>query len=98
MINLTQRLPKNWQYLSVKDFPTADGKTVSYRYSRTPEQGAVKITDGKQSYYLTLTPNEAVTEVRVGPFDTANITADMPVRDVVSVQNRFYAYLDLSSR
>ena len=96
-IKLIPRLPKNWQYLSVKDFPTADGKTVSYRYSRTPEQGAVEITDGKQSYYLTLTPNEAVTEVRVGPFDTANITADLPVRDVVSVQNRFYAYLDLGS-
>lgn len=96
-IQLIPRLPKNWQYLSVKDFPTANGKTVSYRYSRTPEAGAWQITDGKQSYYLTVAPESEVKTVRVGPFETADITADMPIRNVVSIQNRYYAYLDLNS-
>ncbi len=97
-IQLIPRLPKNWQYLSVKDFPTADGKTVSYRYSRTPDPDSLKTTDGNQSYYLTVSPESDVTSVRVGPFDTANISSDQPIRDVISIQNRYYAYLDLSGR
>ena len=94
-IKLIPRLPKNWKYLSVKDFPAANGKKVSYRYSRTQDPGSMKTTDGNQSYYLTISPESEVTTVRVGPFDRAEISSELPIRNIVSIQNRFYAYLDL---
>jgi hypothetical protein len=97
-IQLIPRLPKNWQYLSVKDFRTANGKSVSYRYSRTQDPDSLKTTDGNQSYYLTVSPESEVTTVRVGPFDTAEISSELPIRNIVSIQNRFYAYLALGEK
>jgi hypothetical protein len=61
----------------------------------TPFAGSWKVMDGNQSYYLTVSPESDVSTVRVGPFDTADISADLPINNTVSIQDRFYAYLNL---
>ncbi|MBE5767324.1 MAG: hypothetical protein E7335_09210 [Clostridiales bacterium] len=97
-LRLIPRLPNTWTKLEAKNYTvnTADGrKKFDFTYQRATKDDAsydvYAQADGK-AYGATFSKSVPVTYLRVGPFDSENITVRGGiVNRVVKLQNRWFA-------
>jgi len=99
-IRLIPRLPNNWDSIDAKSYPiTLPDKTVTYidfTYTRKAEEGRITATCGDTAYTANWTKDINVEYIRMGPFNTPDISISTgTVLEIKNINDKYFAYVKL---
>ena len=97
-LRLIPRLPNGWDSITAKDYPVTtkarDRVMFSFSYTRGISAGKITASSGECAYTADWSGKAAVEYIRMGPFQTREITVSAgKITEVKKIQDNYFAYV-----